>query len=70
MQDIVSNFESISEEQASKYAGEWIAVIDNKIVAHNKSFKEVYEFIKANYPKEKPLIGRLPESNPVVFSLD
>lgn len=69
MQDIISNFESLSEEETSKYAGEWVAVIDNKIVMHSKSFKEVYKFIKKNYPNEKPLIGRLPEATPIVLSI-
>ena len=69
MQDIISNFESLSEEETSKYAGEWVAVIDNKIVMHSKSFKEVYNFIKKNYPNEKPLIGRLPEATPIVLSI-
>lgn len=64
----MSNFEALSEEDASKYAGEWIAVIDNVIVAHGKSFREVYERVKRQFPHERPLIGRLPESMPIVFS--
>ena len=70
MQNIISNFESLSEDDISKYAGEWIAIVNNGIVVHSKSFKEVYEFIKKNYPNEKPLIGKLPESNFVVFSVE
>lgn len=70
MQDIISNFDSLSEEEVSKYAGEWVAIINDKIVIHSKSFKEVYEFIKKNYPNEKPLMGRLPEAIPVVLSIE
>ncbi len=69
MEEIVSNFESLSEEDMSKYAGEWIAVIDNKLVAHSSSLKEVYEFTKQNYPNKKPLIGRLPEDKLIILSL-
>lgn len=68
MQNIISNFESLSEEILSKYAGEWIAVVDNNVVSHNKSFKEVYEYVKNNYPRERPLIGKLPEASPSVLS--
>lgn len=68
MQNIMSNFESLSEEDASKYAGEWIAVIENRIVAHGRSFREVYEMTKKQFPNKRPLIGRLPESMPIVFS--
>lgn len=69
MQEIISNFESLSEEDISKYAGEWIAIVDNKVIVHGKSFKEVYEFVKEKYPKERPLIGKLPEASPVIFSI-
>ena len=70
MNNIISNFESLSKEDISKYAGQWIAIIDNKVVAHNKSFNEMYIFVQQNYPKKKPLISKLPEAVPVVLSID
>lgn len=69
MQNIISNFESLSEEDISKYAGEWIAVINNKIVSHGESLKEVYESAKKEYPQERPLIGKLPDNIPVILSV-
>jgi hypothetical protein len=69
MQELISNFESLSEEEISKYAGEWIAIIDNKIVIHSKSLKEVYEFVKKNFPGKRPLIGKLPEAIPIILSI-
>ena len=69
MQNIISNFESLSEKEMSTYAGEWIAVIDCKIVAHGKAFKEVYDSVKKNYPNQRPLIGKLPDAQPVILSL-
>ena len=50
-------------------AGEWIALINGKIIAHADSFREVYEYTLKNYPGKKPLIGRLPEASPVVLSI-
>jgi len=70
MQNIISNFESLSEEDISRYSGEWIAVIDSKVVFHSSSFKELYTFIKANYPNERPLIGKLPEAIPSVLNIN
>ncbi|MBU3906645.1 MAG: hypothetical protein KKA64_00150 [Nanoarchaeota archaeon] len=69
MQNIISNFDAISEEIMSQYAGEWIAVVDNKVIAHSKSFKEVYNLAKENYPHKKPLMGKLPENFPTVLSV-
>jgi len=70
MQNIISNFEALSEEDASKYAGEWIAILNNKVIAHNRSFKELYKFIKNNFPKERALMGKLPEVIPTVLSIN
>lgn len=69
MQNIISNFESLSEKEMSQYAGKWIAVLNNKIVFYGDSFKEVYTNAKKEYPNEKPLIGKLPEAMPVVLSV-
>jgi hypothetical protein len=70
MKEIISNFESIKEEEMTKYAGEWIAVVESKVVAHGKSFKEVYSFVKSNYPNKRPLIGKLPDSIPTILNVN
>lgn len=70
MQNIINNFEALSEKDFSDYAGEWVAVLNGKIVAHDRIFKIVYEFIKRNFPKEKPLLGRIPERIPMVLSVN
>jgi hypothetical protein len=67
---MISNFESLSEEDSTKYAGEWIAIINNKIVAHGRDVKEVVKKAKMLYPKERPLIGRLPDAIPSIYALD
>ena len=69
MQNIITNFEGISEEVMSKYAGQWVAVIDCKVVANGKKLKEVFEDVKKKYPQEKPLIGKVPQNSPMVLYL-
>lgn len=69
MQSLVENFESLSQEELTKYAGEWVAIIDGAIVSHGRSFSEVYLEVKKKFPKEKPLIGKLPEAMPIVLSV-
>ncbi len=64
------NFESLTEEELTKYSGEWIAVIDSKVVAHSKSFNELYSLVKENYPKKRPLIGKLPDKILTVLNLN
>ena len=67
MQSIISNFESLSEDDLTKYAGKWIAIIEGDVVAHSDFFEEVYQTVKADFPKKRPLIGKLPMAIPLVL---
>lgn len=67
---IISNFESLSEEDISRYAGEWIAVIDDKLVVHSRDFKELKEILKEKYPEKRALITKLPLAMPTVLSIN
>jgi len=66
MQNIILNFESLSEEIMSEYAGKWVAIIDQKVVVSGISFKEVYA--KKEYTNEKPLVCKLPEASFTILS--
>jgi len=48
----------------------WVAIIDGSIVVNSKSFKEVHEFLKKNFPEKKVLIGKLHEATPMVLSIN
>ncbi|MEK6894899.1 MAG: DUF5678 domain-containing protein [Nanoarchaeota archaeon] len=66
--NIISNFEALDKEDLTKFAGKWIAVVDNKVVVSGESFKEIYTYVKTNYPRQRPLIGKLPEPTPIVLN--
>ena len=44
----------------SSYAGKWIAVLADKVVAHAASFREVAEITDREFAGKKVLIGRVP----------
>ena len=44
----------------NNYAGEWIAVLADKVVAHAASFREVAEITDREFAGKKVLIGRVP----------
>lgn len=69
MQKTVDNFESLSEEIMTRYAGEWVAVVEGKVIAHGKSFQEVYKSVKKISPFSKPLFGRVPDKVPLTFNI-
>jgi len=44
----------------SKYAGEWIAILDNKVVSHNKNLKTLLKKTKEISPNVTPFITKIP----------
>jgi len=64
---IISNFESLSEKDLQKYSGKWVAIIKGSVVLENKSFKNLMDIVRKEYPNEKPLIGKIPEVNLLIF---
>ncbi len=65
--NITSNFESLNEEDMDKFAGKWVAIIDNRVIISGNSFKEIYNFVKERYPGKRPLIGKIPEATPIIL---
>ncbi|MFH1588432.1 MAG: DUF5678 domain-containing protein [Candidatus Diapherotrites archaeon] len=53
-----SNF--YANANLSKYAGQWIAVINKKVIAHNKNVKTLMKEAKEKYPAVVPFIAKVP----------
>lgn len=54
-----------SKNISKKYKGEWIAVVEDKIVAHGKNFKEVAK--KAKKISTHPVFDKIPQEDVVVY---
>jgi peptidyl-tRNA hydrolase len=54
-------------DKLGEYVDEWIAVVDNQIVARGKSAKEVYEKAKKYDSSKMPFIMRVPTSKVMVL---
>ncbi len=63
------DYEFFIKADVSKYADEWVAIVDRKIVAHDKSAKKTYDEAKKKYPKKSPLITRVPGKSAMIFML-
>lgn len=55
------SYEHFLESDFSQYAGEWIGILENKVVAHGANFKEVAEIVDSEFPSKKVLITRIPQ---------
>ena len=53
-------YEYFVKTDFSKYAGEWIGILEKKVVVHGASFKEVAEIVDKEFKSKKVLITRAP----------
>lgn len=49
----------------NKYRGEYIALVNNKIIAHGKDFGEVYK--KAIRVNKEPIFTKIPENEVMIL---
>lgn len=59
MSSIESQF--LESEDLSGYEGEWIAILDRKVIAHGKTIEEVFEKATSQAVTKTPLYHRIPK---------
>ncbi len=59
MQDNYSAYMSFDLEQ---YAGQWVGIVDAKLVAHGQNAKDVYENCKKQFPSKVPFLACVPKA--------
>ena len=57
----MDNFEYFVKTDLSKFVGNWVAILNNKIIASGKNFKEVAEKADKAFPNQKPLFTKVPK---------
>jgi hypothetical protein len=55
----------LESEDFAQFEGEWIAILDKKVVAHGKTFSEVYEQVQDKKIARTPLYHRIPQKDEV-----
>ena len=56
----LTNYDFFIKADFSKFAGEWVGVLNSKVVAHGSNFKEVAEIVDKEFQSKKVLITRIP----------
>ncbi len=52
-----SNYSVFDELDKVKYAGNWVAIVDKKVVSYGKSFASVYSQAKKKFPGKIPFMA-------------
>jgi len=64
--NVTANYDHFMSMDVSQYAGQWVAICDEKVVAHSPSFKDVYRMAKDKCGRSKPFIVMVPTSNMMI----
>lgn len=62
------NYAFFMKTEVGAYIGEWIAIAEEKIVAHGKNAKQVYEEATVHYPHKRIFLARVPEKETMILN--
>ncbi|MFA6329477.1 MAG: DUF5678 domain-containing protein [Candidatus Micrarchaeia archaeon] len=57
----MDNYDFFLKTDLSEHMGEWVAIVDQKIVASGKSFKKVYAEARKFHPDKTPFLSCVPD---------
>ena len=55
------NYEFYANADLSEYAGEWIAILNERVIAHGNNVKELIKKTKERDPDAAPFIAKIPQ---------
>lgn len=61
------NYQFFMKTNVGSYIGEWVALCEQKIVAHGKEVKKVFKEAKEKCPAERPFLIRVPDKETMIF---
>jgi len=62
-----ANYDYFMNLDVSSYVGQWVAICDQEVVAHSRSFKDVYSQAKEKCGKSKPFIAMVPTDETMIL---
>lgn len=51
----------------SHFVGEWVVIIDKKVVQHGQNLKNIFKEAKKEHPNRKFLIGKVPDKGNLIL---
>ncbi len=64
---VSKNYEWYIRADTQRYAGKWIAIVDQRVVTSGDDAEKVYKEAKTKYPKKKPSIAKVPSKEILVL---
>lgn len=64
---VSKEFEFYLKADLSKYEGEYVAIVDDKVVAFGDNAKEVLDEAKKKFPNKKPMLAKIPTEDTLIL---
>lgn len=61
------NYKSFLNLSVKDYPNKWVALINGDVVAVKNTFKEVYTETKEKFPRQRPLIAKIPSKKVMIL---
>ena len=67
MKDALEYFRANFADIITKFEGEYVAIIEEKIIAHGRDAKKVYQDAKDKFPKKIVFLGQVPRKEAMIL---
>jgi len=64
---MTKNFQTFLKLDKSKYADEYIVIVDKRLVASGKDIVSILKTVRKRYPKKLPFVAKIPEKSVLVL---
>jgi len=64
---MADNYSYYMKADLSQFIGEWIAICDEKVIAHDSNFKKTFEKAKELCPNKRPLLTKVRTEDTMIF---
>jgi hypothetical protein len=67
MKDALEFFRANFAEMLIKFEGEYVAIIEDKIITHGRDAKKVYQDAKDKFPEKTVFLGQVPRKEAMIL---
>ena len=67
MKDALEYFRDNLVDMIIKYEGEYVAIIEDKVIAHGRDARKVYLGAKGKFPKQVIFLGQVPRKEAMIL---
>ena len=61
------NYEFFLNADLKEFVGQWVAVVDEKIVANGTDFSRVFKKVKSKFPSKTPFVAMVPSKTAMLY---